>query len=145
MYRSVMLVFLGLWVCSSAFAAETQSSAVVMDEVVVTATRQVEELSTVPANVTVITETEISQWANTANMGLTEQVELTIRIVDKTESAELNEMYRSKNSATNVLAFPFEVDEKVELKILGDLVICAKIVDSFIGHVCFWYIFSKCV
>jgi probable rRNA maturation factor len=55
-------------------------------------------------------------------------MELTIRIVDELESAELNEMYRNKKSATNVLAFPFEVDENVELKILGDLVICSQIV-----------------
>lgn len=70
-----------------------------------------------------------SDWANAANVNLTEQVELTIRIVDEVESAELNEMYRNKNSATNVLAFPFEVEENIELKILGDLVICAQIVE----------------
>lgn len=75
------------------------------------------------------TENKFSDWANTANIGLTDQVELTIRIVDKSESAELNEMYRNKNSATNVLAFPFEIEENIELKILGDLVICAQIVD----------------
>ncbi len=71
-----------------------------------------------------------SKWANAANINLTEQVELTIRIVTERESAELNEIYRQKNSATNVLAFPFEVDNNVELKILGDLVICENIVVS---------------
>ncbi len=73
-------------------------------------------------------EETLSQWANAANIKLTDDVELTIRIVDEAESADLNEMYRNKKSATNVLAFPFEVDENVELTLLGDLVICAQIV-----------------
>jgi iron complex outermembrane receptor protein len=61
MYRSMMLVLLGLWLCGSAFAAEDELSAAVMDEVVVTATRQEEFLSKVPANVTVVSESEIAQ------------------------------------------------------------------------------------
>ncbi|MFV1981937.1 MAG: rRNA maturation RNase YbeY [Thiohalomonadales bacterium] len=69
-----------------------------------------------------------SKWANAANIDLTKQVELTIRIVNETESAGLNEKYRNKNSATNVLAFPFEVENNVDLILLGDLVICAQIV-----------------
>jgi len=86
------------------------------------ATKNISEL-TVPS------ESQFSLWANTANVNITEQVELTIRIVDENESAELNETYRNKKTATNVLAFPFDVDESVELKILGDIVICAKIVE----------------
>jgi iron complex outermembrane receptor protein len=57
----MMLVLLGLWFCGPAFAAEADLSAAVMDEIVVTATRQAEELSTVPANVTVIGQKEIDQ------------------------------------------------------------------------------------
>lgn len=71
---------------------------------------------------------QFAVWANAANTGLTEQVELTIRIVDEVESASLNEQYRKKKSATNVLAFPFEVEKNVGLTLLGDLVICANIV-----------------
>ncbi len=63
MYRSLMLVLLSLLVCSSVFAAETESSAVVMDEVVVTATRQTEELANIPANVTIVTQEEIARSA----------------------------------------------------------------------------------
>ena len=61
MYRSLILVLLGLWVGVSAFAADAEPSTVVMAEVVVTATRQAEELSRVPANVTVVTEEEIAR------------------------------------------------------------------------------------
>jgi len=73
-------------------------------------------------------EESFSLWANSANTNLVGDVELTIRIVDESESAELNNQYRNKNSATNVLAFPFEVDKNVDLALLGDLVICAQIV-----------------
>lgn len=54
--------------------------------------------------------------------------ELTIRIVDEKESAELNEQYRHKTGSTNVLSFPFETPEEVELDLLGDLVICSDVV-----------------
>lgn len=54
--------------------------------------------------------------------------ELTVRIVDEQESAELNEQYRHKAGPTNVLSFPFECPPEVELNLLGDLVICAPVV-----------------
>lgn len=63
MFRSVLFLLMGLVVCTSAFSAETEEVATVMGEVVVTATRQAEELDKVPANVTIITEEEIEQSA----------------------------------------------------------------------------------
>ena len=54
--------------------------------------------------------------------------ELTIRFVDEKESAELNEQYRHKKGSTNILSFPFEAPEEVELNLLGDLVICSDVV-----------------
>jgi probable rRNA maturation factor len=52
---------------------------------------------------------------------------MVIRIVDEDESAQLNETYRHKSGATNVLSFPFDVPEGIELNLLGDLVICAPV------------------
>jgi probable rRNA maturation factor len=54
--------------------------------------------------------------------------ELLIRIVSPVEIQVLNNEYRSKNQVTNVLAFPGEIPEEVEEKILGDVVICADVV-----------------
>jgi len=54
--------------------------------------------------------------------------ELTIRFVSEKESAELNEQYRHKTGATNILSFPFVVPDEVELNLLGDLVICSDVV-----------------
>ncbi|TDO98777.1 rRNA maturation RNase YbeY [Marinomonas balearica] len=56
--------------------------------------------------------------------------EMTIRLVDEEESQTLNNEYRGKNKPTNVLSFPFEVPEGVELPLLGDLVICRQVVEQ---------------
>ena len=45
------------------------------------------------------------------------------------ESAELNQHYRGKPGPTNVLSFPFEAPPGVETEILGDLVVCAPVVE----------------
>ncbi len=54
--------------------------------------------------------------------------ELSIRIVDEAESAELNSRYRGKAGPTNVLSFPADLPPELELPLLGDLVICAPVV-----------------
>ena len=59
-----------------------------------------------------------------------QDAELTIRIVDEEESAELNEEYRGKKGPTNVLSFPFEAPVELPVRLLGDLVICASKVES---------------
>ena len=70
------------------------------------------------------------QWVDTAFEMLVEQeFELTIRLVNTAESQQLNKQYRQKDKPTNVLSFPFEVPEGVELNLLGDLVICAQVVE----------------
>lgn len=70
-------------------------------------------------------EAQFQQWVATALAGRLEEAELTIRIVDDAESAELNETYRGKQGPTNVLSFPFEAPPGVELPLLGDIIICA--------------------
>ncbi|EKE67614.1 rRNA maturation RNase YbeY [Gallaecimonas xiamenensis] len=57
-----------------------------------------------------------------------DETELTVRIVDEEEGLELNSTYRGRDYATNVLSFPFEVPDGIELPLLGDLVICAAVV-----------------
>ena len=89
---------------------------------------------------------KIAEWAKLA-LGAEARGELTIRIVSKRESAELNERYRGKRGPTNVLAFLSDVPTEVkdappatkdapteakdapapELLPLGDLVICAPV------------------
>lgn len=54
--------------------------------------------------------------------------ELTIRVTDTEEGAEMNDRYRHKSGPTNVLSFPFEDPPGVKTSILGDLAICAPVV-----------------
>lgn len=67
-------------------------------------------------------------WAEAALLPYEKPFELTIRVVDSEESQTLNFNYRQKNKPTNVLSFPFEVPDGIELDLLGDLVICAEVV-----------------
>ena len=75
------------------------------------------------------TEQQIQQWANAAVRAETVEPEITVRIVDEAESHQLNLTYRGKDKPTNVLSFPFECPDEVELPLLGDLVICRQVVE----------------
>ena len=55
-------------------------------------------------------------------------VEVTLRLVDEEEGAALNERFRGRAGATNVLSFPFAHMHHVSPYFLGDIVICAPIV-----------------
>ncbi|MBK1648190.1 rRNA maturation RNase YbeY [Rhabdochromatium marinum] len=74
----------------------------------------------------------LENWARAALAavdGAPELAEITIRIVDEPESAELNQHYRGRSGPTNVLSFPFEPPPGVPISgFLGDLVICAPVV-----------------
>ena len=71
---------------------------------------------------------QLQSWVDTALAHYKKDFELTIRLVEISESQTLNLQYRGKDKPTNVLSFPFEVPEGIELDLLGDLVICADVV-----------------
>lgn len=72
----------------------------------------------------------IQRWVDAALEGVDQDTEIVVRIVDEQESAELNEQYRHKQGPTNILSFPVEVPEGIELNLLGDLVVCAPILEK---------------
>lgn len=76
------------------------------------------------------TEAEFLRWATTALDGRLDEAEMTIRLVDEAESHQLNLDYRGKDKPTNVLSFPFEAPPGIELPLIGDLVICAPVVEN---------------
>lgn len=57
------------------------------------------------------------------------EAQLTVRIVDEIEGAELNRHWRNKEGPTNVLAFPCEGLEQVAPALLGDIIVCAPVVE----------------
>ncbi len=70
------------------------------------------------------------RWVRESLTGIRDHAELAIRIVDEAESARLNETYRDKSGPTNVLSFPAELPAAVDLPQLGDIIICASVVDK---------------
>lgn len=71
-------------------------------------------------------------WANAAYLR-EEPAEVSIKVVDAAESAELNAAYRGKSGPTNVLSFPmdFAPPDKAGNSsgvLLGDIAICAPVI-----------------
>lgn len=56
-------------------------------------------------------------------------IELTIRLVDQSESQQLNHDFRGKDKPTNVLSFPYEPEDEEDANYLGDLAICVAVVE----------------
>lgn len=74
-------------------------------------------------------EAQMRVWVEAALKATRETAELVVRVVDEAESSELNGTYRGKSQPTNVLSFPFEVPPGVPCTHLGDLVVCAPVVE----------------
>lgn len=72
--------------------------------------------------------TEIRAWARAAVKQFRNNSELTVRIVDEIESADLNKRWRNTEGPTNVLSFPAGDIPGPVPKPLGDIVICAPVV-----------------
>ncbi len=72
---------------------------------------------------------EVHRWVAAAVAGHRDQAEVSLCIVDADTSAELNGQYRGKPYPTNVLSFPADLPAELELPLLGDLAVCAEVVE----------------
>ncbi|HKJ95915.1 MAG TPA: rRNA maturation RNase YbeY [Gammaproteobacteria bacterium] len=72
---------------------------------------------------------DLDRWLRAALAGRRDEAELAVRLVDEPEGRELNATYRGRDYATNVLSFPADLPAGVDLPVLGDLVICAPVVE----------------
>lgn len=73
---------------------------------------------------------ELTRWVTAALQAdqTTDDCELTVRFVDPDEGQQLNNEFRGRDYATNVLSFPFDTDIPLPVRLLGDLVVCAPVV-----------------
>lgn len=71
----------------------------------------------------------VQQWAEKACL-CDDQLVTSVQIVSKDEMRELNNTWRGKNRPTNVLSFPMQSPDEVDLKILGDLALCADVINT---------------
>lgn len=72
----------------------------------------------------------IEKWVSQALAHQKQSYALSIKIVDEDEMQALNFYYRQKNKPTNVLSFPCQLPLEVRGNMLGDIAICAPVVQQ---------------
>ena len=72
---------------------------------------------------------DFQRWVSAALLSR-ENNSIVIRLVDSEESRQLNNNYRGVDKPTNVLSFPFEAPAGIADNFLGDIVICAPVVEQ---------------
>ena len=85
-------------------------------------------LQNVSTDLTVPAVAMFERWIERALNGLRSCGELTIRVVDEEEGRSLNQQWRQRDYATNVMAFPIEGVESIAPDLLGDIVLCAPVI-----------------
>lgn len=74
-------------------------------------------------------DADFMRWVSAALKPASGVHELVVRLVDEAESQALNHQYRGQDRPTNVLSFPADLPPDIDLSLLGDIVICASVVD----------------
>lgn len=75
-------------------------------------------------------QADFELWLQTVLNTVKPNAEVTIRLVEPSESQQLNYQYRGKDQPTNVLSFEFDAPPMVELDLLGDLIICKQVIEK---------------
>ena len=78
---------------------------------------------------TVPGEKQLRAWVSAALQRRRGVHEITIRIVGEPESQAMNKKYRGQDRPTNVLSFPIDLPAGVDHPLLGDLLICAPLLE----------------
>jgi len=86
------------------------------------------EIQRATTSTTTPTDEQFHKWVEAALSGRKDEATLAIRIVDGEEGQQINQQYRDKDYATNVLSFPANLPEGIADAQLGDLLICAPLV-----------------
>jgi len=69
----------------------------------------------------------LQAWAQAAYLSDVPAV-ASVLVTTAAEIRQLNKQYRDKDKATNVLSFPMESPEEVDLCLLGDIALCVKVI-----------------
>jgi len=73
---------------------------------------------------------QFQYWVDAVLKDDSQDSEFVIRIVDEAEMIQFNGQYRDKKGSTNILSFPFEVPEGIDSNLLGDILVCAPVVEK---------------
>jgi len=75
-----------------------------------------------------VPEPELLQvWADAAYLDA-EPAVASVLVTTKVEIQALNKQYRNQDKTTNVLSFPMQSPEELNVVLLGDIVLCAMII-----------------
>jgi probable rRNA maturation factor len=69
----------------------------------------------------------LQTWAVAAYLDA-EPAVASVLVTTMTEIRELNKQYRNKDKTTNVLSFPIQSPEEIDVVLLGDIVLCARVI-----------------
>ena len=71
----------------------------------------------------------LQTWANAAYLDA-EPAVASVLVTTMTEIRELNKQYRNMDKTTNVLSFPIQSPEEIDVVLLGDIVLCARVIQQ---------------
>ena len=71
----------------------------------------------------------LESWASAAYLDSIPAV-ASIQITTTDEMQQLNKQYRDKDKPTNVLSFPMHLPEEVDMYLLGDIALCASVING---------------
>ncbi len=80
--------------------------------------------------ISIPTREKLCSWCTSALSTKNINSSLALRVVDNDEMINLNSQFRQQPKTTNVLSFPSDLPPELELEELGDIVICAPVVES---------------
>ncbi len=79
------------------------------------------------------TQAQFERWiqaALAANGYEKDEAEVSLRICTAAEIQALNHDYRDRDKATNVLSLPTDFPAEMQIPLLGDIIICARVVED---------------
>ena len=71
----------------------------------------------------------LKTWAAAAYLDKIPAV-ASLLVTTSDEIQQLNKQYRDKDKVTNVLSFPMQLPEEVDICLLGDIVLCASVIEQ---------------
>lgn len=69
----------------------------------------------------------LQSWASAAYLK-DKPANASLLVTTAEQIQQLNKQYRDKDKPTNVLSFPMQSPEEVDLSLLGDIVLCASVI-----------------
>lgn len=75
----------------------------------------------------------LQAWASAAYLDETPAI-ASLLVTGADEIQALNKQYRNQDKPTNVLSFPMQSPDEVDVRLLGDIVLCAEVIRQEAGQ-----------